>query len=671
MAVDEKRQRQWKRFRETMGVDRESKDQRAGLCRKYWPEDCRRTMKTADELLEHTFLFQLPWDMEQTQEPVCFPDGINWSYILHEDPEFAYQMNRHRFWICLGQAYGLTGDEKYARELVFQLLDWLEKEPWTDKSANLTWRTLDAGLRADYWARAMALCADSPAVTEDAAVRFLEGLQVHGKRLSENPNTGFSKKSNWGVMEYTGLYVIGFILDNQEYVDQAVRYLKNDLHIQVMSDGNHWEMSPMYHNEVLMAYLEVLRIGDIWGHKPFSTEETEIIQAMAMATLGLKTPAGHQPMTGDSDDTDVRDLLSQAALVLKNGRLKAGGFQQLDYESIWMFGTKGFEAYENLKEEELKAGITVFADSGQAVARSGWDRHDDWFYFVNGPLGGGHGHQDKLHIGLWLGGEEILTDSGRYTYKDVPMRYELKAAKAHNTPMAGDREYAESINTWTYDSLPQCFPNQICKRGEYLFIEGGHEGYGQQGIFVRRRVVAVGFDIFAVSDTFFGNSPQEIVQMFHFGEAIRLSGEGGRITGSGRLENFIMKGFSQGQAASMELGEGPISRHYNQLGKTGQLRVGGKNSKTLTTFLVRCKPGQKAQIVREEVLNAANGQALKVQDAEGYVITIGSRKVGLVLLHHEVGNSSDYNGIQGVYGLGRTMVCNLAQGQENMTVLQW
>ena len=45
--------------------------------------------------------------------------------------------------------------------------------------------------------------------------------------------------------------------------------------------------------------------------------------------------------------------------------------------------------------------------------------------------------------------------------------------------------------------------------------------------------------------------------------------------------------------------------------------------------------------------------------------------MGLVLLHHEAGNSSDYNGIQGVYGLGRTMVCNLARGQENMTVLQW
>ncbi|MFR3753079.1 MAG: heparinase II/III family protein [Enterocloster sp.] len=30
------------------------------------------------------------------------------------DPEFIYQFNRHRYWICLGQAYALTGDGKYA-----------------------------------------------------------------------------------------------------------------------------------------------------------------------------------------------------------------------------------------------------------------------------------------------------------------------------------------------------------------------------------------------------------------------------------------------------------------------------------------------------------------------------------------------------------------------------
>lgn len=671
MALNERQRRQWNRFKEKMAAGAAVKEQCARLCREYWPDDCRRTMKTADEVLEHTFLFQLPWDMEQTQEPVHFSEKIDWNYTLHDDPEFAYQMNRHRYWICLGQAYGLTGDEVYVKELAYQIQDWVQNVPWTDESAKLTWRTLEAGLRADYWVRAMALCADSPAVTEDVAARFLEGLEVHAKRLYENPNTGFSKKSNWGIMEYTGLYLLGFILENEAYVESAQRYLKNGLHTQVMDDGMHWEASTMYHNEVFMAYLEVLRIGDIWNDSPFTKEELGIIENMAFGTLGLKNPAGRQPMTGDSDDTDVRDLLSQAALILKNSRLKAGAFGHLDYESIWMFGSQGFEEYQNLEAGELKAGLMEFPQSGQVVIRSSWEENAGWLYFINGPLGGGHGHQDKLHIGLWLNGEEVLTDSGRYTYTDTAERYELKKARAHNVPMIKGQEYAESKDTWTYYGLPQCYPNQVCKKDGYLFIEGAHGGYEAQGIVVRRRIVAVDFDILAVSDTFFGNVTGEIVQMFHFGETIRLSATENRAEGKGNKTSFVMQSFSEGKAASMEKDTAMISRHYNQLEETVSLSVSQKDTKTLTTILVSRQEGGTVEITPEPVLNAVSGQAMSPQDAEGYIIQVGNRKTGVVFLHHEVGNGVDYNGIEGVYGLGRTMVCDLNKKPESMTVLQW
>ncbi len=671
--MDEKLKRQWNQFREKMGLDGPARGQCARRCREYWPDDCRRTMKTADEVLEHTFLFQLPWDMEQTQEPVHFPEEIDWNYILHDDPEFAYQMNRHRYWICLGQAYCLTGDEKYAAELAGQLLDWTENVPWVKESEKLTWRTLEAGLRADYWVRAMALCAGSPAVTEEVAERFLEGLKLHGKRLFENPNTGFSQKSNWGVMEYAGLYLLGFILENQEYVERARQYLKGGLHTQVMDDGMHWEASPMYHNEVLMAYLEVMRVGDIWGDRPFDGEELGIIESMAQATLGLKTPSGCQPMTGDSDDTDVRDLLSQAALLLKNGQLKTGATRQLDYESIWLWGPEGFEEYQNLESQALETGLMEFPCSGQVVCRDGWGEKSNWLYFINGPLGGGHGHQDKLHIGLWLDGEEVLADSGRFTYTDVPRRYELKAAHAHNVPVIKGVEYAESTDTWTYQALPQCFPNRALRKGEYLFIEGAHGGYGDRGVVARRRIVAVSFDILAVSDTFLGNVSGDIAQMFHFGETIRLSAAGARTVGEGEKTSFVMMSFADGKEAASEQGTAMISRHYNQLGQTARVTVSGEGARTLTTFFVKCRGGEggNVEIAPEKVRPAVSGRELNPREAEGYVITAGDRKTGMVFLHHEAGNGVDYNGIHGVCGLGRTMVCDLGKKPERMTVLQW
>ena len=113
-----------------------------------------------------------------------------------------------------GQAYALTGDETYAECFVNQLTDWIEKEPWRKDAADTTWRTLDAGLRADYWVRAMALCARSAAVTPQVVERFLEGLEIHANRLAENPRIGFSTKSNWGVMEYTGPVYGGLAIES-------------------------------------------------------------------------------------------------------------------------------------------------------------------------------------------------------------------------------------------------------------------------------------------------------------------------------------------------------------------------------------------------------------------------------------------------------------------------
>ena len=80
---------------------------------------------------------------------------------------------------------------------------------------------------------------------------------------------------------------------------------------------------------------------------------------------------------------------------------------------------------------------------------------------------------------------------------------------------------------------------------------------------------------------------------------------------------------------------------------------------------------EPVEITREPVFNQAYGHELSVQEGEGYIIRAGERKAGIVFLGHEVGNQSDYNGIGGVYGLGRTMGCDLKEKATCMTVLQW
>ena len=177
-------------------------------------------------------------------------------------------------------------------------------------------------------------------------------------------------KSNWGVLEYAGLYLLGLVLDIPAYRERAKHFLKVCLHIQVLDDGMQWEVSPMYHNEVLLCMMEAIRISQIYGDFLFDDDELALIRRMALVDVYLKNPAHRQPMVGDSDDTDLRDLITQATYLFKDSTLKFGGFDVLDYESIWLYGTQEAKRYSLIPSHPLSAGLTHLESSGQAILRS-------------------------------------------------------------------------------------------------------------------------------------------------------------------------------------------------------------------------------------------------------------------------------------------------------------
>ena len=660
----------WTKFCDSFVPDKRALKERAELCQKLWPAEAGLSIQTANQLLEDIFLFQLPWDMEQTVEPVQFKNGINWAFYPGEDEEFTFQMNRHRYWICLGQAYQMTGDEKYAECFVRQLLDWLNKEPLRESAYTHTWRTIEAGLRADYWCRAMVLCAHSPAVTEEVIERFFQGLEDHAMRLSNNPRVGFSMKSNWGILEYTGLYILSFVLDNPEYLSLAKYFIKTGLNIQVQEDGMQWETSPMYHNEVLMCMQEAVRISRIFKDDLFNKEELDLIRKMGRVDMLLKNPDHRQPMVGDSDDTDLRDMITQTAFLFMDGKLKFGGYENLDYESIWLYGKEGFDAYAALNKIHEPGGLFYLESSGQVILRSGWEKHDFWLYFVNGPEGGGHGHSDKLHFSLWMDGDEIFADPGRYTYTDTQPRYELKHAISHNVPMVDREEYAPCVKSWGCAALPISTPNRVNQKGIFTLIEGGHTGYASKGVMVDRRIVTIGGDIVAVCDQFIGPTPKTVTQRFHFGEHIVLEKDGTCVHGHGETCQFQIHSFADGSACEAILENGLFSRHYNQLSTAAVADVTVAGKSTLTSIILRATDKQ-VQIESVPVINFSYGRTLDAKEAEGYVIHIGDVRYGLVFLHQDVGNSADLNGVEKVYGLGRTMACCLNEAPNYMTVLQW
>ncbi len=210
-------------------------------------EEAEILIATADQIVQQSFLFNQRWDMERTSEPVVFPRDIDWLHQPSDDSEWVYAFNRMRFWITLGQAYVLTGNEQYAKTFASQLCDWVQKVKRSDPKSQKAWRSIEAGLRMEYWIKAMQYFKESPSITESVLETFLSSIADHAEFLYSVWDS-YHLMSNWGVLENHGLFLASLALQKSEisetYCKEAIRRLAREIEIQVYDDGMQWEQSP-------------------------------------------------------------------------------------------------------------------------------------------------------------------------------------------------------------------------------------------------------------------------------------------------------------------------------------------------------------------------------------------------------------------------------------------
>ncbi len=496
----------------------------AEYCREHWPEECRHIIKAASAVCRNEFLFDLPHDLEQTWEPVCFgPEGpVDWGYRPDSDPEFSYQFNRHRFFICLGQAYWLTKDETYARHFLRLLTDWMERVKRTPESEKTEWRILEAGFRGEYWTKAIRYFAGCPLLTDQVVDAFYHCLIEHAEYILEM-HSPYRYISNWGVLENHGLFEIGVAMPEEErrtrYTSIAMEHLEIQARMQVLGDGVQWEQSPMYHNEVLHCFEDVMILA-LRNHIPVPATFLEAVRKMAYANLAWQKPDGREFMTGDSDDMEIRDYLGVAAWLFQDPVLKTGGREVLDYESVWDIGVAGAKEYEAMKAVRPDFLSVALEDSGNYYLRSGWGERADLLHFHCGTMGAGHGHSDKLHVDLVVRGEDVLTDSGRYTYAVDKGRFDFKNPDAHNTITVDGKYFTVCKDSWECSKLCQPVKQPYKFTGKYEFVQGGHLGYldSAGGVFVNRKVIWIKPDLYVVMDEMYSGDPHTYEQYWNFSE---------------------------------------------------------------------------------------------------------------------------------------------------------
>lgn len=667
----------------------------AEYCREHWPENCEHIIRMASAVCRNEFLFNLPHDLEQTWEPVCFgPDSlVDWGYQPDSDPEFSYQFNRHRFFICLGQAYWLTKDETYVRHFLRLLTDWMKRVKRNRETEKTAWRILEAGFRGEYWTKAIRYFADSPLLTDEVIDAFCHCLAEHAEYIIEM-HSPYRYISNWGVLENHGLFEIGVAMPDEErrnrYTSIAMEKLEIQARMQILGDGVQWEQSPMYHNEVLHCFEDVLILA-FRNNIPVPEAFLDAVKKMAYADLAWQKPDGREFMTGDSDDMDLRDYLGVAAWLFGDPVLKSGGHAVMDFESVWDIGVEGAKEYAAMKGVKPDFVSAALADSGNYYLRSGWGREANVLHFHCGTMGAGHGHSDKLHIDLVVWGEDVLADSGRCTYAVDKGRFEFKNPDAHNTITVDGKYFTVCKDSWECSKLCQPVKQLHKFTDQYEFVQGGHLGYldSAGGVFVNRKILWIKPDLYVVMDEMYSGDPHSYEQYWNFselgqldlsGEDIPFLDEGG--IGTGAVQTARFKGkkaqakfYFMTPTSRAEKLWGKIARHYNQQEMRQKLRVNlkGEGFASLLTVIQTgdAKGLPECRVERMPVKSALKGIYYPYSMAEGLRIRGDGREYVVIICHQEVNSPTDLEEVDGCLGYGNVIVFDKGSTEIGGTVLCW
>lgn len=645
-----------------------------------FPEQAQYIIIAADRVVEDCFIFDLPHEMERTTEPVIFDDGqTDWLYQPGDDPEWIYAFNRMVFWITLGKAYAITRDERYARTFVRQCTHWIKNVKRDDPANAPAWRSIEAGLRLEYWQKAMQYFKDSAEITDEFVELFYGSVVEHAEFIMGIWND-YNLMSNWGVLANHGLFIAGVMLPDStrsmKYIDEAKRRLALEAEMQVFRDGTHWEQSPMYHNEVLHDFLDVLILAQR-NDIELSPLLYQRVKAMCVNTMHHHKPDHNEIAFGDSDEMDFRDLLSKGAVVFAEPKFKFGGHAKGDMECVFDLGEIGLAQLEELGAIKPDATDMAFPDSGSFYFRSGWGELDTFLHFYCGTLGAGHSHADKLHLDIFSRGEDVLIDAGRYTYVFGEERRYFKSQRMHNTLMVDGEELYVCKDSWLSERLTRGVNQKFYSDEKYGYSEAGHLGYIDKGVYLNRRIIYLKPDIIVVADELYGGGDAAHVynQFFRFDNKGKLSGSGDKYVYHSAKVRADIHFISAGLKTSID--NTYISRLYNQKEPSKGIvtELEAKGFASIYTVIAlsdgdeqRCSLHVKKNKVESSFKGITFGddciEALDITDKRN------GRDYTLVVAHKEFACPTDTFRTSGCVGYGHAVVFDRAAGEHQIgTVL--
>jgi heparinase II/III-like protein len=504
---------------------------------------------------------------------------VHWSRIDVLDPsvvgdsKVTWELNRHQWLVGLGQAYRLTGDERYAGAAARAFEHWLRANP---PGIGINWASsLEASLRIISWCWTLVLIRDSEVLSPARFEAALQAVWIHAAHVERHLSTYFSPNTHL-TGEALGLFYAGVLFPElrpaARWRATGLRLLVAESRRQVHADGVHFELSTCYQRYMLETHLHLLVLARR-NAVPVPAEVEEHARLMTDFLVAVRRPDGTVPQIGDGDGGDLMPLARRGPEDLRGvfataaalwGRpdhaWAAGGPAP---ETLWMLGDAGQEAWRALQPSPpVLPASRLFPNAGYVVMRSGWDADSHQLVFDAGPMGcpltAGHGHADLLSIQCAAFGETFLVDPGTGSYvNEDGWRSFFRGTAAHSTVTVDGEGQARPLGPFVWDRRPAARLLAWRIGGHVEFAEGEHDAYRRllDPVRHRRRVLFVERRFWVVIDDLQGAAPHEVEVRFQFAP-LPVAPEGeGWVRALGRRRGLLVRALAA-RPLSIRVGEG-------------------------------------------------------------------------------------------------------------------
>jgi hypothetical protein len=327
-----------------------------------------------------------------------------------------------------------------------------------------------------------------------------------------------------------------YYFKNERFYTRAKKILISELNEQVLSDGAHFELSPMYHSILLYRFLDCynLVVNNSWKNDELSALFLSKIIKMFLWLRAIMFSNGDIPCVGD---TTQEDLISVSELY---GYAKRLGIDVRQDEGHFKLSDSG---YRMIKENAYE----LFVDVGD----------------IGPDYQPGHAHSDTFNFILYVRQRPFIVDTGVSTYDICDRRLHERSTAAHNTVEIAGLNQSEVWKSFRVGNRAKIVKFEESNR----YIRATHDGYRKKLSALHTRIFKFEENDVLIEDLIEGQQGYESVAFYHFAPGIKIKCSDNEVIIDG-YSTLLFK-----NASKIEAGEYDCALGFNKYECAHYIRV--------------------------------------------------------------------------------------------------